>query len=117
MLTYNFRRLFTARGIVKPFTYLVSVGYSENFATRVVNSRIDKMNLKDVEKLCELLICTPNDLLEWTPTGQNAIIDPHPLVSLRRTGSISQLNQLLNAVPLNKLGAIEALIKQELKKE
>lgn len=117
MITFNFGRLFKARGIERPFTYLVKAGYSDNFATRVVNSNINKMNLRDVEKLCELLLCTPNDLLEWIPTAKNDKVETHPLVSLRRTGTISQLNQLLNAVPLNQLGAIEAMIKQELNKE
>ena len=40
MLTFNFTRIFKARGIDKPFSYLVKVGYSDNFATRIVNNRI-----------------------------------------------------------------------------
>lgn len=117
MIIFNFTRVFKARGIEKPFTFLVKAGYSDNFATRVINSRIKKLNLKDVEKLCELLFCTPNDLMEWIPNEKKVKAETHPLVSLRRTGSVSQLNQILNSVPLNQLGAIETLIKQELKKE
>ena len=116
MLTFNFARVFKARGIEKPFSFLVKAGYSDNFATRVANSRMERMNLKDVEALCVLLHCTPNDILEWIPDKKDGKSENHPLSPLRRTGTVSQLNQILNAVPLNKLMEIETLIKKELEK-
>lgn len=116
MLTFNFSRVFKARGIEKPFTYLVKAGYSDNFATRVVNSKMVRMNLKDVEALCVMLQCTPNDILEWIPDKKDTKAENHPLFSLRRMGTVSQLNQILNAVPLNKLIEIETMIKKELEK-
>ena len=64
MLTYNFTRLFKARGIDKPFSYLVKAGYSPNFATGVVNNQVLRLNLTDIEKLCVLFQCTPNDLFQ-----------------------------------------------------
>ena len=75
MLTFNFSRIFKARGIDKPFSYLVKVGYSDNFATRIVNNRIKRLDLADLEKLCELLQCTPNDLLEWIPESKDNILN------------------------------------------
>ena len=48
MLTFNFSRIFKARGIEKPFSYLVKVGYSDNFATRIVNNRIKRLDLGDL---------------------------------------------------------------------
>ncbi|NOU18435.1 MAG: helix-turn-helix transcriptional regulator [Bacteroidales bacterium] len=117
MLIFNFTRIFRARGIDKPFSYLVKAGYSDNFATRVANSKMERLNLKDVEKLCVLLQCTPNDILEWIPDKKEAKIEKHPLNTLKRTGSVTQLSQILNAVPLDKLGEIETLIMKELKKE
>ena len=74
------------------------------------------MNLKDVEALCGMLNCTPNDILEWIPDKNEKNTESHPLSALMRTGNISQLNQLLNAVPLNRISEIENLIKNELKK-
>ena len=60
-LIFNIKRLsdanielyasFKARGIEKPISYLVKAGYSNNFATRLANNRMDRMNLKD-EMLC-----------------------------------------------------------------
>lgn len=117
MLTFNFARIFKARGIEKPFSYLVNAGYSDNFATRVANSKMERMNLKDMERLCVMLQCTPNDILEWIPDKKEAKPEKHPLATLRRTGSVTKLSQMLNAVPLDKLGDIETLIMKELKKE
>ncbi len=116
MLIFNFSRLFKARGIDKPFTHLVKAGYSDNFATRIVNSRIEKLNLKDVERLCEMLSCTPNDLLEWIPGNDQKSTDSHPLVSLRRTETVLNLTQILSSVPLDKLSDIERLIRNEVEK-
>lgn len=116
MLKFNFTRIFKARGIDKPFSFLVRKGYSDNFATRVVNNRIGRLNLKDVEMLCEMLHCTPNDLLEWIPSQQDATNDTHPLISLKRSDKVVQLTRILNSVPLDKLSEIEDLIKKQIEK-
>ncbi len=116
MLRFNFSRVFKARGIEKPFSYLLKSGYSDNFATRVINNRIAKLNLNDIEKLCELLKCTPNDFLEWIPDSKDFDTLTHPLVSIKRGNEAVHLAQLLNTVPLHKLADIEALIKNELGK-
>ena len=116
MLTFNFSRIFKARGIDKPFSYLVKLGYSDNFATRIVNNRMQRLNLTDVEKLCELFQCTPNDLLEWIPENKDKTNDKHPLVSIKRSDKVVQLTQILNSVPLDKLSEIENVIKKEIEK-
>ena len=116
MLTFNFSRIFKARGIDKPFTFLVKSGYSGNFATSIVNSRHDKLNLKDVERLCELFQCTPNDLLEWIPNGKDANNGKHPLISLKRNDDTLQLAKMLRSIPIERLGDIEMLIRKEIEK-
>ena len=116
MLIFNFTRVFKSRGIDKPFSFLVKSGYSDNFATRIVNNRIAKLNLRDIEKLCELLQCTPNDFLEWIPESKDLNTLTHPLASIKRRDGVVHLTQLLNTVPLHKLAEIEALIKNELGK-
>lgn len=117
MLSFNFTRIFKARGIDKPFRYLVKAGYSDNFATRVANNRKKQFNLKDLERLCTLLGCTPNDLLEWVPAPADASDEKHPLRPLIRTNTDSQLLQILSSVPIDKIAGIENLIKMELEKK
>jgi len=116
MLTFNFSRIFKARGIDRPFSYLVKVGYSDNFATRIVNNRIQRLNLTDVERLCELFQCTPNDLLEWIPESKDKTNDKHPLIPIKRSDKVFQLTQILNSVPLDKLNEIESAIKKEMER-
>lgn len=116
MLKFNFTRVFKARGIERPYTYLVKSGYSASFATRVVNNKVRQLNAIDVEKLCVMLRCTPNDLLEWIP-GQNYNSgEGHPLSSLRRIGSDGQINRILYNIPVDRLSEIEQLIMKEVEK-
>lgn len=117
MLTFNFTRIFKSRGIDKPFSYLVKCGYSDNFATRIANNKIAKLNLKDVERLCELFQCTPNDLLEWIPDRNDIDTGNHPLTPLKRSDKVVQLTKILNSIPLDKLNDIEKMINEEIKKK
>ena len=114
MLIFNLKRIFAARGIEKPFTYMVRRGFSDNFATSIINGRKLQLNLREVERLCELLKCTPNDLLEWTPSAEQAVQKDHPLKPLERVEKVAELNQLLNTVSMDRLTQIEAIVKREL---
>jgi len=114
MLFFNFKRVFMARGIDKPFSYLVNLGYSDNYATRIANSRYKRMDLKDIETLCEHLQCTPNDLLEWYPDKKDKTNEKHPLMPLKRINKTLELTKMLNSVPLDKLAEIESIIKKSI---
>lgn len=116
MLVFNFDRLFKAKGIEKPFSYMRKSGFSENTASRIINNRLQRLSLKFVERLCELFQCTPNDLLEWVPSDDVTNVDKHPLATLQRRDTVMNLTKLLNSVPLNRLLEIEQIVKNELEK-
>lgn len=116
MLTFNFPRVFKARGIDRPFSFLVNHGYSTNMATRIVNNRTRQVNVKDIEKLCLILKCTPNDFFDWVPGNNDIDIAQHPLNAIKRSDKIVQLAQLVNNIPMDKLADIENLIKKEMEK-
>ncbi|NLT51332.1 MAG: helix-turn-helix transcriptional regulator [Ignavibacteria bacterium] len=103
MLQFNFTRIFKARGIDKPFSFLVNSGYSANTATRIANNRVNRFDLADLEKICLLLNCTPNDILEWIPAKEDENNENHPFASLKRTGLEIQVLQVLNTLPINEL--------------
>ena len=115
MLKFNFPRVFKARGIDRPNRFLVSHGYSTNMATRMVNDRTRQLNVKDVEKLCLMLNCTPNDFFEWIPETNDIDMENHPLNALKRNDVIV-LARLINDIPMDKLADIEKLVKRELEK-
>jgi DNA-binding Xre family transcriptional regulator len=114
MLYFNFQRILKARGIDKPFKYLVRAGYSGNYATRVANNRIKRLDLTEIERLCELFNCTPNDFLDWVPDTNQATDPKHPLISLKRDNKVIELTKMMNAIPLDKLEEIESIIKSKM---
>ena len=116
MIQYNFDRIFKARGIERPFTYLVKAGFSDNFATKVKNNKIRRIGLKELEKLCILLRCTPNDFYEWTPDVNDKTDKDHPISIIRKSDKVVDLTKTLNSVPLGELDEIEELIKERINK-
>ncbi|MDX9848120.1 MAG: helix-turn-helix transcriptional regulator [Tenuifilaceae bacterium] len=115
MLSYNFERMFKARGIERPFTYLRKAGFSDRFASKIKQGNVRRLDLEEIERLCILFRCTPNDLYEWTPNPDNQIDENHPLNEIRKTDKILNITQTLNAVPLRHLALIERLINDTLK--
>jgi len=117
MLHFNFTRLFRAKGIHTPSKYLVQHGFSDKFATRVVRNDFRKLNIDDVEKLCEIFLCTPNDLLQWVPDSKTSDPSTHPLAPLMRDEKVMDLTRTLNSVPFERLLEIEKLIQEEVNKD
>jgi len=117
MLKYNFNRIFKARGIERPFTYLRKAGFSDNFATKAKNNRVKRLNLEIIERLCIQLHCTPNDLMEWVPDNGHEIGKDHPINIIKKSVKVVDITRTLNSVPLGKLEEIESLISEKLKNE
>lgn len=112
MLKYNFDRVFKAKGIERPFTFIKQAGFSDSFASKVKSSRVNRLSLDLLERLCVKIGCTPNDFLEWTPDKNNNIDKNHPLNELKRTDKILDLTKTLNLLPLSKLEDVERYIKE-----
>lgn len=114
MLRYNFDRIFRARGIEKRFAYLRRAGFSDNFAVRINKNNVANIRLQEIEKLCILLRCTPNDFFEWVPDNENDVPKDHPIYAIRKSEKVVDITKTLNSVPLNKLDKIEQLIREQL---
>lgn len=104
MLSYNLHPIFSARGIEKPFSFLVKSGFTPHSAHNILNNKTHTLRLDHVELLCEILFCEPNDLLLWTPSKNKIIHENNPLNKLRNNGeSKPNLKTVLDALPYNKL--------------
>ncbi|MFC2138148.1 helix-turn-helix domain-containing protein [Bacteroidota bacterium] len=114
MLSYNFNRIFKARAVEKPFTYLRNAGFSDKFATKIKNNKIARINLREIERLCILLRCTPNDFFEWTPDKDNQIDSEHPIYKIKKSDKVVDITKTLNSVPLDQLDEIEEMIKNKI---
>ncbi|MGQ1946993.1 helix-turn-helix domain-containing protein [Geofilum sp. OHC36d9] len=115
MINYNFNKIFKARGVERPFSFLIKAGFSHNFSTKIKNNKVRQLGLKELEKLCLLLRCTPNDFLVWTPDGDETIDSNHPLQSLRQAEKVFDLTRTLNSLPLKELDRIQAFIDESIK--
>lgn len=116
MLVYRFDRVFKARSIDKPFAFLKKAGLSHNFASKIKNNRVTNLDIKQLERLCLLFRCTPNDIIEWVPDEDSKNVEDHPLNELKRIDFELEMVKTINSVPLSKMKEINALIKEELKK-
>ena len=115
MLKVNILRVCTMRSITKPLSFFRNHGFSSATATRIAGGYMNSFSLETVEKLCLSLNCTPNDLLEWTPSKDMAANSTHSLNALKRNEAIqNNINQLMNSVSLEKLEKIQEIIQKEL---
>ncbi|MBI9060825.1 MAG: helix-turn-helix transcriptional regulator [Marinilabiliaceae bacterium] len=117
MLRYNFERILKAKGIERPYTYLMKNGFTDRIATRVNQNNVKRVDLSTVERLCLLFKCTPNDLMEWIPETTYQEDSSQPLNGLRRTDQVIDIIKALNDAPLDKLSDIEAFISETIKKK
>ena len=113
MLTYNFDKIFKARGIDKPFTFLMKAGFSNTLASRVKNNRVKRLESKELERLCLALKCAPNDLMEWEPDEGYENDTTQPLNKLRK-GYGFDLVKSINSLPYDKMKVVNEMIQREL---
>lgn len=112
MMIFNPRRIFSLRGIQRRTGFLVRLGISYQTASRFLSSKSQYVQIKDIEKLCIALNCTPSDLFEWTPDAGAVLPETHSLRSLETGVGIKNLQQLVKDIPSDKLALIETLLNE-----
>jgi len=114
MLTLNLNPIFKARGIERPYTFLVKAGLTPHTANVLLNSKTKVFRLDHIEKLCVILRCEPNDLLVWNPSKNEIIADDHPLTKLKQGESPSiDLRKTLLNMPYDKLKSLSSKLTEE----
>ncbi len=115
-MNYDFKRVFQARGIDRPFSFLKKVGFSDNFAVKVNQNKVVRLDLKHMEQLCLQLRCTPNDFMVWVPENGQKVDAEHPLQEIKRNDEQVEITQMLSKIPLGKLASIKKLIREQVQK-
>jgi DNA-binding Xre family transcriptional regulator len=115
MVKLNFNRIMKGRAIERPYSYLVKAGFSRNISIRMIAGTVRVLRLENLERLCLLFQCTPNDLFEWIPGREITDAEFHPLKSLIRTENMVDLRIALNALPYEKLAEVEKFIAEKTK--
>lgn len=114
MLKFDVSRVLLMKGIGRPGVYLRKLGYTPGKASRLVNGTTASINLYDLEQICLRLNCTPNDLLDWSPSDSEDDIANHALQSIRRKEAAVGLVALVQGLPVEKMQAIEKLILENI---
>lgn len=115
MLALNLKPVFKARSIERPYTFLVKAGFPAHTATLLLNGKRATFRLAHIERLCEILNCTPNELLVWTPKKDVKLADSHPLTRLRKQNIDNNWQDTLKTMPLDQLNEIAAIISKHKK--
>ena len=118
MLKYNLNRMLTQRGISgTQIGFYVKAGFKKSTAGRWARGDFKEISMENLERLCLLFRCTPNDLMEWTPAKNTIADEAQPLTKLL-TGSVLEFNlqNISGDIPYDKLSTIAQKIF-EVKKE
>ena len=111
MIHFNFQRLFKLKGITKPFSHLRTLGYSDNYASKLANNRVKEINLDRLEKFCRDFNCTPNDILDFRPSKNNPLPEDHALHSLTKNDISDEIAGKIFSLPADKIEQIHAILK------
>ena len=117
MLRYDLKRVMRARGKSRFFHFLRQHGFGSNTASRLLNAHVRNINVTQVERLCLLFDCTPNDLLEWEPDSDISSPEKKALAQLIRKDKVDQVNALLYQVPMSKLNDVAQYLKSQIEEE
>ncbi|WP_320054845.1 helix-turn-helix transcriptional regulator [uncultured Acetobacteroides sp.] len=110
MICYNLERIILLRGHSKPVAFLQSKGFPYYKCHRML-SNPKMVSFKELERLCKLLHCTPNDLMEWIPDKKRTPESDHPLDKLRRNqASEAKLKALIQSIPTDKVEEASELL-------
>ena len=113
MLTINLAPILKARGIERANYFLVKAGMSRHSAYNILYGRVRNVPLDHIEFLCEKLLCTPHDILEWTPDKNKTFAGEHPLANLKKETFSFNWQETLRTMPLEQISELSTLIKEK----
>lgn len=117
MLTLNLQRIFKLKGIDDATAYMRKLGYKRTKAFNLINDRKSTFEFGDLEYLCKRLNCTPNDLLEWTPSKNDSDMPAtHALHAIRRKDAAVDLVTLVENLPVEQQEEVERFILERTKR-
>ena len=109
MISFSLNAVCKARGIAKPYSFLVKNGFLPTSASKLVKGNVEYLRLEYLERICSLLNCLPNDLFEWVPENKADDVPEHPLYAIRKREEIN-VADVLRSLPMEKIKEVEALV-------
>ena len=103
MLLFDIKPLLKARGVKRPYSFLVANGFTYSAANMMIYTNKRTIKFDQLEMLCDLLKCTPNDLMVWRPKAGVQYPKDYPLNGLKRKAIADEWMDVVAAMPLEKL--------------
>jgi DNA-binding Xre family transcriptional regulator len=102
MIEFQIKDLMKAKGIKSPYKQLRKAGISHSTAQGYMTGMRHSIYLEHIEIFCNLLRCTPNDLLAWTPASHAEDYPENPLQAIRKKPTIN-IEEKLNSMTLEEV--------------
>ena len=103
MIYLNLKPIFEARGIGRPFSFLVKAGFTYHTAHNLLNGNTSTIRFDHLEDLCRILVCEPNDLFAWLPDNDKHYPSINPLEKLKPMPATNHLHHAMASMPYKDL--------------
>ncbi len=112
MLYLNIKNVCNLRGIDNPHQFLRKNGFTIHTTHRLVNNTLEGISYRNLEKLCIILNCTPNDLISFAPPKDSTIPSTHPIHKLNHKNTSAPLGTTLKSLPLETINELRNYLDQ-----
>lgn len=116
MIKLKIAALCKEKAIAHPYTALTEAGISVTKTIQYLRNETNRLMLDDADILCNLLRCTPNDLVEWTPNNKAQDYEANPLQALRKKGPF-ELEEIIKRMTIGEIRDFQAKYEEEKRKE
>jgi len=110
MLKFNVASLLLERGIDNPAKFLTTGGITYHTATRLLSRRLRQLTFENMEKICLICSCTPNELFAWEKEGLEGVAADHPLHKLIPKPPVPTPIERIKKLPKEKLIKLKELL-------
>lgn len=117
MITINLSAILNDREIKKHVAYLHQNGFTWHTASRMMSKSTKGITFKNLERLCTILHCTPNDVLMWSAENGAKPDANQPLHQLVPPEHNAFITNSFKNLPIEKLRKIRKIIEQEVTKD
>lgn len=115
MITINVSAVLNEREVKNHASYLHQNGFTWHTASRMLSKNTKGITFKNLERLCTVLHCTPNDVLVWNADNGAKPDSSQPLHQLVSPELKAYVTHGFKNLPIEKLREIRKIIEQEVK--
>jgi len=105
MLKFDVHPLLKLKGAKTTAAYLRDFGVTENKAKHLINKNVKFIAISDIEKLCRIFNCTPNDLFTFEEPASKPLPQNSALRQLVRT-PLPSLPELVSDLSAEQASAL-----------